>query len=94
MLLIVISRMKLNKVKMWMIDLKLILYICIYILVFSKLVNCFFCFFCGLFGGGFAVDGLGICITILFLFEFYYDNENINYNVDYWCLRNIKDNVL
>lgn len=79
---------------MWMINLKLIWYICIYILVFLNLVNCFFCFFCGLFGGGFAVDGLGICITILFLLEFYYDNENINFNVDYWCLRNIKDNVL
>lgn len=76
------SGMKMNKVKMWMINLKLIWYIFIYILVFLNLVNCFFCFFCGLFGGGFAVDGLGICIIILFLFEFYYDNENINFNID------------
>lgn len=72
-ILIAISRMKLNKVKMWMIDLKLILYICTYTSVFPNPANCFPCLPCGLLGGGFAADGLGICTTISSLSESYHD---------------------
>lgn len=65
--------MKLNKVKMWMIDLKLIWYIYTYTSVFPNPANCFPCLPCGLLGGGFAADGLGICTTISSLSESYHD---------------------